>query len=127
MKIDFNFLDKGINAPVGYKQILCFIIFYVKMDLTRKAHFVAGGHQTYPPSSMTYASVVSRESMCLSFLLAAANDLQILSGDIGNAYLNASNQEKILYRSGDEWGPAIKGSVLVMIRALYGIKISANA
>ena len=97
------------------------------MEFTCKAFFVAGGHRTAPPSSITYASVVRRDSVHLAFLLAAANDLQILAGDIGNAYLNAPTQEKIFYRAGYEWGPAIKGSVLVLVRVLYGLKTSANA
>jgi len=95
VKIAFKFLDKGAPPPVGHKGIRCHIIFDVKMDLTRKARFVAGGHMTDPPSSMTYASVVSRESVRIAFLLAALNDCEILAGDIGNAYLNAFTSEKI--------------------------------
>jgi hypothetical protein len=30
------------------------MIFDVKMDLMRKAQFVAGGHLTEPPASITY-------------------------------------------------------------------------
>ena len=44
---------------------------------------------------MTYASVVGWDSIHLTFLLAADNDLQILAGDIGNAYLNAPTKEKL--------------------------------
>ena len=51
---------------------------------------------TAPPSSMTYASVVSRESVRISFLLAALNNCEILAGDIGNAYLNAYTSEKYI-------------------------------
>ena len=80
-----------------------------------------------PPTSMTYASVVSRESVRIAFLVAALNDLQILCGDIGNTYLNTMTTEKIYYRAGNEWGPLVKGRVLVIIRALYGLKTSANA
>ena len=89
VKIAFKFLDKGDPPPVGYTQIRCHIIFDIKMDLTRKARFVAGGHMTDPPSSMTYASVVSRDSVRIALLLAALNECDILAGDIGNAYLNA--------------------------------------
>ena len=127
VKIAFKFLGKGIPPPVGYKGIKCFIIFSVKMDLTRKAQFVAGGHMTAPPTSMTYASVVSRESVRIAFLLAALNDMDMLTGDIGNAYLNAYTTEKIYYRAGPEWGPTLEGTVCVIIRALYGLKTSANA
>ena len=33
---------------VGFQEIACHMIFDVKMDLTRKARFVAGGHMTTP-------------------------------------------------------------------------------
>lgn len=35
------------------------MVFDVKMDLTRKARFVAGGHTTETPASLAYSSVVS--------------------------------------------------------------------
>ena len=97
VKIAFKFVPKDDNPPVGYKQIRCHLIFDVKMDLTRKARFVAGGHLTDPPTAMTFASVVSRESVQIAFLLAALNGMDMLTGDIGNAYLNTPTQEKIFY------------------------------
>jgi hypothetical protein len=65
------------------------------MDFTRKAQLVAGGHLTDPPSSITYSSVVSRSSVRIMFLIVALNDLKVLVADIGNAYLNAPNRERI--------------------------------
>ena len=35
--------------------------------------------------------------------------------------------EKIYYIAGMEWGPSMKGHVVVIIRAIYGLKSSANA
>jgi len=69
--------------------------FEVKMNFTRKARFVAGGHMTEPPVHLTYSSVVSRNSVRLAFLLAALNYLDLLAADIGNAYLNANTREKV--------------------------------
>ena len=94
------------------------------MDHTRKARYVAGGHLTDPPSSLTYASVVSRETVRIAFLIAALNNLKILAGDIQNAYLNADTKEKIFFRAGDEWKHD-KGKVIIITRALYGLKSSA--
>lgn len=62
------------------------MIFYIKMDFTRKARFVAGGHVTDPPTSITYSRIVACDSVPLAFFIAALNDLDILSADIGNAY-----------------------------------------
>jgi hypothetical protein len=42
---------------IGFQEIKCHIIFDVKMDFTRKARFVAGGHLTQPATSSTYSSV----------------------------------------------------------------------
>jgi hypothetical protein len=55
------------------------MIFDVKMDFARKAHFVAAGHMTEPPGSFTYASVVARESVRIAFLIVALNDADSLA------------------------------------------------
>ena len=49
----------------GYSHCSTHMIFDVKMDgsFTRKARLVADGHKTKPPTSMTYSSVVSRNSV----------------------------------------------------------------
>ena len=97
--------------------------FAVKMDFTRKARFVARGDQTETPASVTYSSVVSRDSVRLAFLIAGLNDLDILACDISNAYLNAPCREKIWFVGGKDTGED-EGKVLVVDRALYGLKSS---
>ena len=78
------------KALIGYKEIEVHMIFDVKMDFIRKARLVAGGHLTdHVPSSLTFSSVVTRDSVRLALLLAELNELKVLAGDISNAYLNA--------------------------------------
>ena len=89
---------------VGYQEITCHWVFDVKMDLTRKARLVAGGDLTSPPSSLTYSSVVTRESVRIAFLIAGLNNLDVLACDIGNAYLNALCREKVCFEAGAEFG-----------------------
>ena len=89
----------GVN---GYQEIGCHTVFDVKMDFTCKAQFVAGGHTTKAPASMTYSSVVYCESVRLGFLIAALNDVDLLSCDLENAYLNAPCKEKIWFEGGLE-------------------------
>ena len=90
---------------------------------TRKARLVAGGHTTDPPSSITYSSVVARDSVRIAFTIAALNGLTPMSCDIGNAYLNAPCREKVWCIAGHEFG-SDKGVVMVITRALYGLKSS---
>ena len=89
---------------VGYKEIKCYMIFDIKMDLTRKARFVAGGHTTNTPASMTYSSVVSRDSVRITFTYAALMRMDVWAADIGNAYLNAKCRERIWTVAGKELG-----------------------
>ncbi len=126
VKVAFSFLQPGKKIPIGYKWIPIHMIFDIKMDLTRKARLVAGGHRTDPPTSLTYSSVVSRDSVCIAFLIAALNDLQVLAADIGNAYLNAPTQEKVYSTAGEEFG-SHAGETIIIVRALYGLKSSGAA
>ena len=112
----------------GYSYCSTHMIFDIKMDgsFTRKARLVADGHKTKPPTSMTYSSVVSRDSVRIALTLASLNSLEVSACDIGNAYLNAQCREKLWTIAGSEFGSE-KGSVMVIARALYGLKSSEAA
>ena len=128
--VAFQLLEHDEPIPVGSKHIDYHFIFDVKFDLTRKARCVAGGHRNKNvPAQNTYASVVSRDSVRLGFLIAALNDLDILIGDIGNAYLNAPSKEKVHVTIVDDmlFGPEHKGKTAVIVRALYGLKSAGNS
>jgi hypothetical protein len=61
--VAFELKERNTQPPVSYKHIPVKRIFDIKMDFTRKALLVAGGHKTDPPASLTYSSVVSRDSV----------------------------------------------------------------
>ena len=107
------------SGLIGFQEIKCHMIFDVKIDFTRKARFVAGGHMTEAPASLTYSSVVSRDSVKIAFLIGALNELDVMACDIGNAYLNAPCREKIWFVAGPECGQ-LNGKVCKLVRALYG-------
>ena len=70
--------------------------------------------------------MVSHDSVRLAFLIAGLNDLDVLAGDVTNVYLNASCREKIWFEGGVETGED-RGKVLIVTRALYGLKSSGAA
>ena len=74
IKVAFRILEHNEPIPVGSKYISSHFIFDVKFDLTRKARCVVGGHQHKNiPAQYTYASIVSRDIVRITFLLAALN------------------------------------------------------
>ena len=107
------------------------MIFDVKMldsdgIFRRKARYVAGGHTTETPAALTYASVVSQDSVRIALTLAALNRLEILACDIQNAYLTAQCREKIWKVAGPEFGSEI-GKIFIIKVAIYGLKSSGAA
>lgn len=113
--VAFRFLEDGERIPVGSKWIPFHMIFDVKEDLTRKARYIAGGHLTDPPMQLMYSSIVTRESVRIAFLIAALNGLEILSADIGNAYLQAPAREKVHTTAGPEFGPNREGQTVIIV------------
>ena len=125
----FEAWEKDISEmPIGYQEVRCHLIFDIKMgeNFRRKARFVAGGHTTEVPSTLTYASVVSRDSVRIALTIAALNDLQVLACDIQNAYLTADCREKIWTRAGAEFGSE-SGTIFLVKKALYGLKSAGAA
>ena len=116
------------HIPPGYQQIKCHMIFDIKMgeNFRRKARFVAGGHTTETPTSLTYSSVVSRDLVRIILLAAGLNGLQVMACDIQNAYLTASCHEKSWTYAGPEFGSE-RGLPMILRKALYGLKSSGVA
>ena len=114
-------------APRDHQFVKCHMIFDIKMEnFRRKARLVAGGHITTAPAAVTYASVVSRETVCISLTLAALNDLEVKCGDVLNAYITAPVKDKIWNYLGPEHGKD-EGKKAIIARALYGLKSSGSA
>jgi hypothetical protein len=83
-------------VPVGYQFVKCQTIFDVKSgSLKRKVIYVAGGYMTEGPSAITYASLVSKESIRIGLLIAAMKYLELFTADIQNTYLTSPCKEKI--------------------------------
>ena len=80
------------DIPPEYQFVNCHMIFEIMMGkgFRRKACIVAGGHITEAPESLTYSSVVSRESVRIALTIAAWNGLKVLACDIHNAFLTAN-------------------------------------
>ena len=125
----FKAWEKPVSEiPVGYQEVRCHLIFDVKMgeNFRRKARFVAGGHTTEVPSTLMYASVVSRDSVRIALTIAALNGLKVMAWDIQNAYLTADCRERIWTRAGPEFGSEA-GSIFIVKKALYGLKSAGAA
>ncbi len=116
------------DLPIGFQQVKCHLIFDVKMgeeSFRRKARFVAGGHTTEVPSTLTFASVVSRDSVRIALTIAALNGLKVMACDIQNAYFTADCREMISTQAGPEFGSEAC-TIFIVRKALYGLK-SAEA
>ena len=102
------------------------MICEVKQDGRRKASLIAGGHMVDPMDVNSRSTVVKEISVRLLNLIAHRDNLPILCGDVGNAFITANCMEKIYTYAGPEFGDR-KGSLLIFKKALYGLLSSSRA
>ena len=95
-------------------------------NFRRKARFVADGNKTKTPSTMTYLSVVSRDSVRIALTIAALSDLDALACDIQNAYITVECKDQVWVVAGPNFGSEAGNNMLAR-KALYGLKISGEA
>ncbi len=81
VRVAFEEYDGNVSDLVGYKKLDMLMIFDVKMgeNFRRKARLVADGHKPDSPATITYSSVVSRDSVRIALTIAASNDLKVLA------------------------------------------------
>ena len=116
-------LGKGAKTPEGYHRITVHMVFDVKASGVHKARLVAAGNQAPEPNEPVSSSVASLAGLRTTAFLGALNGLSIWSGDIGNAYLEATTKEKIVFVAGGEWGDE-EGHLMRCDKALYGLATS---
>ena len=82
---------------ISHQDIVLLMIFEIKIDenFRCKARMIAGCNTTKTPSSITYSSVVLRDSVRILLMIAALNDLDLQAADTKNAHLTTPCREKI--------------------------------
>ena len=113
------------DIPKGYQFAPLRMVFAVKSDLRRKARLVVGGHVVDASGHDTRSTVVKGISVRLLHLIADRDKLNVLCGDVGNAFINAPTKEKVYSRAGPEFGDK-EGCIVVLRKALYGLRSSAK-
>ena len=118
--ISFIILEDDEPPPSSYNKASGYIIFDVKMDFTRKAWWVKYGHQTPDPESLSYAGVLSRESIWILLAHSAMHAFPVTVANLLNAYLQAPTSEKHYIICGPDFGLENVGKNALIKRALYG-------
>jgi len=84
------------------------------MGFMRKAQWVKDGHKTQDSATLSFAGVVSCESIQIALTYAALLWLPVIGGDIQNAYLQAPSSEKHFIVCGPEFGAENVGRVALI-------------
>ena len=122
----FEFHSRNYRPGDDFQWTTLTMIFDVKQDLRRKARLVAGGHLVDSLDNDVYSSTVKGISVRLLHVIAHKQNLDLLCGDVGNAYVNAYLNEKVYSRCGPEFGEDLVGRILIIKKALYGLRTSSE-
>ena len=116
----FRNIGIGVSPGADFKKIKVKFVFDCKADGYRKGHLVAQGDMTPEPEESVYSSVATLCSLRIVVYLAELNGLNLMQGDIGNAYLESYTQEKVYFIAGPEFGQDT-GHTFIIDKALYGL------
>jgi hypothetical protein len=96
-------------------------------DLRHKTNgLVIGGHVIDSSEHITYSGTVQDISVRLLLIVAVQNQLNFMTGDVGNAFCTAPCAEKVWTRAGAEFGNR-QGCKVSLKRALYGLKTASRS
>ena len=121
----FDFKPPGYNPPGDFQYCRLHFVYDLKPDLRYKARLVCDGSMVDPRGLSTRATVVKGISVRLLDIIADSQNLKVMTGDIGNAFIQANTNEKIFTKCGTEFGDHA-GSIAIIVRALYGLTTSAE-
>ena len=126
VRVAFEVLPNGKSVPIGNQFVQCHMVFDIKMkDFRHKTRLVTGGHMMKAPAIITYASIVSRETVRIALMIAALNDLDDKLRNILNAYEHAPLKKKVWTTLGPEFSKDSRKNAAI-VRALHSLK-SAEA
>ena len=73
----------------------------------------------------SYSSTVQTRTIRILETVAINENMNMVTGDIGNAFVQAETKEKIYTRAGPEFGDR-QGCMVIIKKALYGLSTSAR-
>ena len=98
------------------------MVFDIKMeDFRQQARLGAGGHMTNAPATITYTSIVSRDTVRIALMIVAFNELEVRLGNILNAYIQAPVIKKVRTTFGPEFNKDARKTA-VIVGASHGLK-----
>ena len=83
----FQFKPKGYKPSKEYQYAPLRLVFELKQDLRRKARLVIQGFTIDPRDLETRSTVVKGISVRLLDVITHRDNLKILTGDVGNAFI----------------------------------------
>ena len=103
------------------------VVFDINMeDFKKKAKLLARGHMTEALATITYGSIMCRETVRVALMIVILNDLGVKKGDILNIYVQAPSTEKVWTVLGPELGKDARKTA-VIVRTLNDLKSAGTA
>ena len=82
VSIDFEILENGKPASVGWTKTSRHLIWDLKINFTRKERWIYDRHHPPDPKQSNYTKVVARESILIALTFAALNEIEVTAADV---------------------------------------------
>ena len=121
----FDFKSPRFKSSKEYQYCRLHMVYDVKLDLTHKTRIVCDVCQVDHRGLLTRATVVKEVYVRLLYIIADSQNLEITTGDIYNAFIQAHTKGKNYTKFRPKFGNRA-GSIAIIVRALYGLITSAE-
>lgn len=108
-------LGKVFTPPKDYKKVKLNLVSEIKHNVRHKSRCVDDENLTNIPFESVYSGVCFLCGLRMMIFLAELNQLNILTTDTGNTYLEAKTSERIYIFEGPEFGKR-RGCTLLIFK-----------
>ena len=119
----FKVLERVEKSLVVSTKINFYLVFDMKITINYKERYIESKHFTGVPRSMTYYSIVSRDTCKIAYIMAALNIPSIQKENTQNTFLEEPMKNKIFFYD-VYYQKSDKEKVVVVVQELYGNKSS---
>ena len=100
----FDFKSPNFKASKEYQYCRLHMMYDIKTDLAYKARLTYDGSRVYPRGLSTCATVVKGVSVRLLDIIIDSYNLEAMTEDIDNTFIQDHTKEKIYTKCGPKFG-----------------------
>ena len=118
-------MPNDFRPAKDYQYAHLYFVYFTKPDLSHKSWLVCDGTRVHPRGFLICDTAIKGVPIQLLGIIAESQGSRVLTGDIGNAFIQDNTAKKVYTCVGPKFGEH-PGQIALIVKALYGLTTSAE-